>query len=334
MHSGAFDDALGKALSGCMFDDIDEQAASLNGWNQRYLQLSRGVFCGGVKRLKMNGIGLFIEDLRQTVHQTGMVHSQVAAFGVPIVLNGDSDFCGLPGDVSKLHVFSGADGFEFRSPRRHVMLGFEIDMPLFESLMIDEFQDDASPFIRRARLHTGDAAAISRLRRFALELFVSATQHSGLPCIESQREQLRDELLNKLAAALVPFADAHQATSRQSAVSSLQSVLEGRARQFVMSRLETPPTIAEMCQALGVSRRTLQNCFHVTWGMSPLAWLNTLRLNWVRNRLKTAASVTATATQFGFFHFGHFATDYHAMFGESPSATLRRHRGRGSSLRH
>jgi AraC family ethanolamine operon transcriptional activator len=60
--------------------------------------------------------------------------------------------------------------------------------------------------------------------------------------------------------------------------------------------------------------------------MGPLAWVNTLRLNAVRSRLKTAKSVTEAATEFGFWHFGHFSTAYHTLFGEPPSSTLGRHR--------
>ena len=44
----------------------------------------------------------------------------------------------------------------------------------------------------------------------------------------------------------------------------------------------------------------------------------------VRHALKTAPSVTDAATDFGFWHFGHFAKDYQAMFGELPSQTHRR----------
>ena len=44
----------------------------------------------------------------------------------------------------------------------------------------------------------------------------------------------------------------------------------------------------------------------------------------VRRRLKSAASVTEAATEFGFWHFGHFSTDYKKQFAELPSETLRR----------
>ena len=93
-----------------------------------------------------------------------------------------------------------------------------------------------------------------------------------------------------------------------------------------MSRLDEPPTVGTLCEALGVSRRTLQSCFQATWGMGPLVWLKTMRLNAVRRRLKTASSVTEAATEYGFWHFGHFSTDYQALFGELPSAMLGKHR--------
>jgi len=134
---------------------------------------------------------------------------------------------------------------------------------------------------------------------------------------------MRDELLDHLAAAVV---SARSAAVAATPLPASQSALVDRARQLVAGRLDNPPTVGELCSLLGVSRRTLQSCFQATWGMGPLAWLNTLRLNAVRRHLKTAASVTEAATRFGFWHFGHFARDYRVLFGETPSQTLRRQR--------
>lgn len=313
-------------LSAASFSDIDEQAEALHGWNQRYLQLSTGRFRGAVQRLQLPGIGLFIEDLEQAVHQTGHVQPQVVALGVPVLLEGESRFCGQAGDASALHVFSGRDGFEFRSPQRHAMLGLEIDLPLLEGHV-----DDAVDFARRARLHAVGAVAFGELRRFLLELFASAARDPAPWCGATRCHQARDELLERLADALGPAVAGRPPAS---ALSAAQAALAERARDLVASRLDAPPTVAELCDLLGVSRRTLQNCFQATWGMGPLAWLKRLRLDAVRRRLKAAESVTEAATRLGFWHFGHFARDYRALFGEAPSQTLRRHRGPAAAAPH
>lgn len=320
----------GAALGGATFSrygDIDEQAAALTGWHQRYLQLSRGRFDGTVQRLQLDGVGLFIEDLHQSVHQTGWVREDVFAIGVPLALEGDARFCGLAASADTLHVFSGRNGFEFLSPQRHVMIGIEMDRPLYEAHVAHVAP--ASGAHAAAGLHHADPAVLGELRGFLVDLFQSAG-----PVAEGQgaghaplRKQVRTQLLDRIALAMAPREAAP--AERQARATSGQSALVVRATEYVASRLGDPPSVGEMCEALGVSRRTLQSAFQVCWGMGPLAWLTTLRLNAVRRRLKSAASVTEAATEFGFWHFGHFAGDYQALFGECPSHTLRRHRPTG-----
>lgn len=303
------------------YGDIDEQAAALTGWHQRYLQLSRGRFDGTVQRLQLDGVGLFIEDLHQSVHQTGWVRPDVFAIGVPLAVEGDARFCGLAAGSDTLHVFSGGSGFEFRSPQRHVMIGIEMDRPLYEAHVAPAAGEHAT-----AGLHHADPAVLGELRGFLVDLFQSAG-----PVAEGQggghaplRKQVRTQLLDRIALAMAPREAA--LPERHARATSGQSALVVRATEYVASRLGDPPSVGEMCEVLGVSRRTLQSAFQVCWGMGPLAWLTTLRLNAVRRRLKSAASVTDAATEFGFWHFGHFAGDYQALFGECPSHTLRRHR--------
>jgi len=294
-----------------VFEDIDEQAASLQGWNQRYEQLSTGRFSGEVRQLALDGVGLFIEDLHQSVHQTGCVRDDVLAFGVPVFFDGDVRFSGQKGTGNELHVFSGKDGFEFHSPKRHVMLGIEVQRSLFDELCTDAADSTFLSHTQHSQLLRVEGLALRRLRAFAISLF-SEQGHQG--------SNVRDELLDRLVAAL-SCPDGSMPLHTGGLVQ-----LERRAREIVMSRLDEPPTVGTLCEALGVSRRTLQSCFQATWGMGPLVWLNTMRLNAVRRRLKTATSVTEAATEYGFWHFGHFSNDYLELFGELPSVMLGKHR--------
>ncbi|MDG2990825.1 helix-turn-helix domain-containing protein [Candidatus Synechococcus calcipolaris G9] len=81
-------------------------------------------------------------------------------------------------------------------------------------------------------------------------------------------------------------------------------------------------------QALKVSKSALSYGFQDIFGMSSIAYLKIQRLKGVRNALKKSNpesdSVMGIANRYGFWHMGHFSTDYKHMFGESPSVTLQR----------
>ncbi len=86
-------------------------------------------------------------------------------------------------------------------------------------------------------------------------------------------------------------------------------------------------SVAHLSSRLDVSERGLRNAFNAVRGMSPKRCEIHDRLNEVRRALRDrrSASVTVTdvATEFGFFELGRFAGRYKAVFGETPSETLR-----------
>jgi len=86
-------------------------------------------------------------------------------------------------------------------------------------------------------------------------------------------------------------------------------------------------TVGEIASACGVCRRTLQRQFRQFIGRMPMDFLRDLRLDRARQEMLRAGgrtTVTDVATQSGFNHIGRFAKQYHARYGESPSATLSR----------
>jgi transcriptional regulator GlxA family with amidase domain len=85
--------------------------------------------------------------------------------------------------------------------------------------------------------------------------------------------------------------------------------------------------VTDLCEAAGVSERTLQYAFKEVMGMTPISYLTRLRLHRVRQALRAATqgstTVTAEALRWGFWHFGEFSRAYRECFGELPSDTLR-----------
>jgi AraC family ethanolamine operon transcriptional activator len=101
--------------------------------------------------------------------------------------------------------------------------------------------------------------------------------------------------------------------------------------KFLKERLNDPPSITELCVAVAARERTLHLSCVEAFGRPPATLLAELRLNAVHRTLSRPAkkaSVTTVAAGYGFTHFGRFASIYWRQFGELPSATLARARGR------
>jgi transcriptional regulator GlxA family with amidase domain len=109
-----------------------------------------------------------------------------------------------------------------------------------------------------------------------------------------------------------------------------------RAEAFMSARMGEPVSIRQLCRVVGVSERTLRNAVYHVRGLSPKRCAMRSRLAEVRRALTVAhgirGAVTTIATDYGFFELGRFASAYKAAFGESPSATLRRHDDRAASI--
>ncbi|KMW58265.1 Transcriptional regulator, AraC family [Candidatus Rhodobacter oscarellae] len=100
-----------------------------------------------------------------------------------------------------------------------------------------------------------------------------------------------------------------------------------RAMQFIRDNLGDPITLGDIADAAGVSDRSLQLGFRAELGQSPMRYLRDQRLAMARRMIRNASpseTVGDICHRAGFAHFGRFSVAYREMFGEPPSATLRR----------
>ena len=109
-----------------------------------------------------------------------------------------------------------------------------------------------------------------------------------------------------------------------------------RHRARVMRRLEEvltstpdrPLYMPQLCTTVGASYTMLRDCCQDYLGMSPKRYLWLRRMQLVRRALRIAdaekTTVTEIATDYGFWELGRFAVAYRSVFGEAPSAALRR----------
>jgi AraC-like DNA-binding protein len=110
--------------------------------------------------------------------------------------------------------------------------------------------------------------------------------------------------------------------------SQRQEVIVKRFEDFLEANPNTPLYLTEICAAVGAAERTMRAACEDHLGMGPIRYLALRRMHLVRRALLLADSSTATvtriATDYGFWELGRFAVAYRALFGEPPSATLKR----------
>lgn len=126
-------------------------------------------------------------------------------------------------------------------------------------------------------------------------------------------DRILEELLHSCRPELrvAPTADRHHSARK--------------ARELIVSRLNAPLSLAELCAELDVNERTLLLGFNELYGVGPKHYAKKLRLYRVYRDLQQgdeATTVTGVAVRWGFFHFGRFSHDYRQLFGQAPSQTL------------
>lgn len=303
-------------------NDVHYQATLLRAWDQEYAQLQPGHFNGSVRTLRNGKVKLFAERMNRATFQMGSLPVGRLAFGLPLRGRGRSCICGEEGDAGSLLVFSGQSGFEFHSPEDFEFLGIELDTEdsgdaVFLS-MVQTLGTMISSGRRSIALEPKRAAKLGRLLKAALteeerELLLDREDHAAW-----FNRGLVGWLLDML-----PVADREPDRQPMRHWDTITAI-----RQLVIDGPFCPLSVAELTVELGLSRRTLQNACKEVVGLSPVQYLRALRLSEARRMMERSNSVTEVATQFGFWHLGYFARDYHVMFGELPSKTLERYRRR------
>jgi AraC-like DNA-binding protein len=166
-------------------------------------------------------------------------------------------------------------------------------------------------------------AQMSRLMTLhgsAVQLARSAPDVLALPSVARELEQQLVHAMVWCLAGDVPAGTRPHAGQRSKVIAKFEDFLA--ARQY------EPAYLAEICTAIGASERTLRTCCHEYFGMGPMHYLWLRRMHLARRALlgadPQATTVTAVATDYGFWELGRFSVDYRMLFGELPSASLRR----------
>lgn len=295
-----------------VFQDFHVRGASAPEWGQRYLQTSPGVMRSALLEWSGGGVHAFGKWMSErVVQQGGLPRGQVC---LALLGNAAHELLWAQGrefGAADLLVLQGGQDFEFQRPAGVELLSATFDAETLLQRM-DAAQTPGGLRHVLGGLVRPDPAALAALRR-QIRARLAGGQPQGAGAL--------------MEAAIATLAQSTAATPQRASTAAAVAIVKECHRIALGALHEQPLRIEELCSRLRTSRRTLQNSFHQVAGASPVAYLRNLRLNAVRRQLMSTSadrvSVSDAAMEAGFDHLGHFAGRYKALFGESPSQTIR-----------
>lgn len=304
------------------FNDIDAMAASAFASDQEYEQIGRGRFQGRVTQLVLDRVKLARESWTPGLLQRGSAPVGTWMFGLPIAAEGSLHIKRRPVRSGELLAATSDDDIGFAATGRADIMVVVLPTAMIDRWVqarrgIDSFEKDI-PSPRRqvsAAEMTRRAGALASLLQ---ALQTQPNDHLGGQGLSQIEDRIFDVVLD-----MIPTAELIEPLHRRARVA--RAVLD-----LLHERLDDPPSITELCVAVGAKERTLHLSCVEAFGRPPATLLAKLRLNAVHRALSRPGqetSVTVVAGLYGFTHFGRFAEIYRRQFAELPSATLSRARG-------
>lgn len=303
-------------------DDVDVHAGAQPEWQQTYQQLSGGAFQGLVHHVQLPGLRLVREDSSRALHQRGDLGQGAYGFAMPLAASGPAIFNGQRVTADTVMVGRG-DELDLVTPERFSLLAVVVDGELLNPLWERMYGKPLAAWLETQLVTGARPAAADAVRGLHLQALARLSGPDAADTPAPALLRLRDALLMEWIEALPERVTADALP----AVATRRRLVD-RACQLMLAPHDEPPTLLQVCQQVGASRRKLELCFQEVLGTSPARYLRAVRLNGVRRLLRGGApSVQQAAEQWGFFHLGQFARDYRAQFGELPSQTRRRPAG-------
>jgi AraC family ethanolamine operon transcriptional activator len=307
-----------------IYGDVDQLSEAMAASGLQLTQLNRGAFQGHFAAWAVSpGLTVTRHQLTQSIQVIGDKHPDHLIFAILLKMPSSPAFAHDRPLVA--NVIFGFDAQRpihlVTSPAGHDQCQIEVSKALFQHYAALAQRYDLDDTFLQGNLVVPEIDRFSPLCAYLRQLFQAGIDRAW--CNAPQAATLLEQdLMPLLIDALPPprQADAPRPYRRAALVAT--------AKAYIMAHLDQPLTLAEICQAVCVSPRSLHYGFQEMLGMGPMAFVKVQRLHSIRRALKTAdptrQTVNYIARDWGFLSMGHFARDYKKLFGETPSQTLQK----------
>lgn len=291
--------------------DVDDHAARLAGWKQRYDQIQPGRYKGSLLDLRSGSIRLFRERANCASIQTMSLPNGQRHVLLPLA---------WPKATASIRA-----GYAYLLPtqsrfRTVVPANFDVLCVSF-SIYIEHHLPRLSTDILALEVDPRLLIAVKRQWTAAMEY----CRHSGELPSSNAVSALRRLIQDGLTVLLEGCGENQSGKNRRYCS---RRYIMNKCHELMCRRTDQPPTVMELCRELRISRRTLQYSFESEAGVSPVQYLRSVRLNAVRRDIlrKPSAPLADLAAAHGFFHPSYFSRTYSLLFGELPSETRKKSR--------
>jgi AraC family ethanolamine operon transcriptional activator len=304
--------------------DVHQHAASLALWDQRYEQISAGPFEGRIEELRIGPVQLFREQTSRALVQQGLPRPGTLTLALALSDEADGRIYGRSLRPDGGYAVIADDEFDLVTHGAFDVLALDIDrQALADHASRVNGMTVAVDDLPERGLHGHDPQQAD-LRALLLDTLRTARDSPGL----LQHMAMRRALVQTACDLLLARIQLPRTALERAATAARRERVVHEARAWMRAHAHEPIDVPMLCEALGVSRRTLQYSFETVLQLSPVTYLRALRLNGVRRELLLghAEPVADCAARWGFWHLSRFAAEYRTLFGEKPSETAARAR--------
>lgn len=305
-----------------IFDSVEAAAESLGKlWRADIVQMDAGPMRIDVRAAAVGSCGVTEVSTTRKLVSSGVRRDDVVTITPITPANAAGRYRGRQLAPGTLLVLDPGGEAVQQAPAAHRQMSLSIPLQLLRRVARVDLGSDGDRFLRWQALRPSSQAFSKLLHAIRMPLdgkFRGDGSTDG------------DQRLT----ALVLGALADMDVTREVASAGRRRRIARQAEELMRADLGTPPSVLELCEAAGTSRRTLFYAFEELYGVTPAAFLKTLRLHEARRAIRATddpGGIQLLARKLGFKHAGQFAIDYARAFGESPSMTARRSSRRPTS---
>lgn len=324
--------ARGGCFSAIATSDPCEHALSLRDWSQDYLQLSAGPFSGEIVEASIETVQVFKESISQCIDEKANPRPNSYTVGIPIEVEEGGFWQGRPLAPDSVMSLRANEELHFRTPRESSILVAVIDSSTFDQYAQETAGLDVAALISRAQCNHLPPAVAQYYRSVLSEVLVSVASTPEVFEYRASAKALAETVMN---ASLVALSARSGRECPSRGCHSVQRAIVERARNYILSNREDPPSVSDLSAYLKMSRRGLHHAFMNVLGINLNTFIRFVRLHGVRKDLLGASatdSVSGIACKWGFWHMGMFCSYYKALFGETPSTTIRQRQKQASAF--